>query len=44
MLKSRVCVTTVEVCGFINKNEIKKENIVSLITTSSGSFVIFYWE
>ena len=41
---SRIFATTRDLCDFVNKNNIKREDIMSLLVSREGSYVIFYYK
>lgn len=43
-LLSTICETTRKICDFVNEHNIKKEDIVNIITTAGGLYVIFYYK
>ena len=43
-LLSAVFDTTRKICDFVNEHNIHKEDVVNIVTTGGGSFVIFYYK
>jgi hypothetical protein len=43
-LLSAVFETARKICDFVNEHNIHKEDIVNIVTTVGGSFVIFYYK
>ena len=43
-LLSAVVDTTRKMCDFVNEHNIHKEDVVNIVTTVGGSYVIFYYK
>lgn len=43
-LLSAILDTTRNMCDFVNKHNIHKEDIVNIVPTGGGSYVIFYYK
>lgn len=41
---SRIFATTRDLCDFVNKNNIKREDIMSIVVSRDGSYVIYYYK
>ena len=41
---SRIFATTRDLCDFVNKNNINREDIISIVVSRDGSYAIFYYK
>ena len=43
-LLSAILDTTRDMCDFVNKHNIHKDDVVNIVPTGGGSYVIFYYK